>query len=95
MGDKKHKKGLNLFLHKELGSSLNGDPKKGESATATANARFSFSLLPIKYFYLITSSPPIYFLKTSGIRIEPSAFWKFSANDTRIRGVGIAVQFSE
>jgi glycosyltransferase involved in cell wall biosynthesis len=32
---------------------------------------------------------------TSGIFTVPSACWKFSTSDTRMRGVGIAVQLSE
>lgn len=40
-------------------------------------------------------SLPKYFCKTGGIAMEPSAFWKFSTRETRIRGVGMAVAFRE
>src|SRR3989338_2317573 len=50
---------------------------------------------PPSYFLYPIFSLPIYGRRTSGIRIDPSACWKFSTKDTRIRGAATAVLFRE
>src|ERR1017187_7546518 len=38
---------------------------------------------------------PKYGTRGSGMRIDPSACWKFSTRETKMRGVGMAVALSE
>src|SRR6185503_12054931 len=46
-------------------------------------------------YYTLMTSVPIYFASASGILMEPSACWQFSIRETRMRGVGMAVEFNE
>ena len=48
--------------------------KEEANNSVNASINFSFLLLMALFYNFIVSRPPIYFLNTSGISIEPSSF---------------------